>query len=405
MPVYKYRARTSSGAVDKGFITAVDSRTALNLLKDKGLYVTKISERKKRIIPTLDTDLTFGKPVSSRDLSVWANQFTAMYSAGIPISYILLTLSEQTPNKAFRKIQLKVLDDINQGITIADAMSKYPKYFPELMVNMFRVGEEAGVMEQSLKQIVRFYSQEYELFQKIRTAMYYPIIVLLMAFGVTWLLMTRMVPAFLRAYVTMESELPLSTRILIGVSNLMVKHGLLLIILIIVLIVLIIIWSKSERGELFFDALVLRTPVFGELTKVSSVARFCRVLSTLQRHGIDIISALTLVQRSINNKVLGRVIQHAKTNASRGQRIANAFEKSKHYPPLVVNMLRVGEDTGTLDVLLEKAADMYELDVKSMSERLNKMLEPFMNLFLAIVVGGILIAIIVPMFSVYNMVG
>ncbi|QOR35672.1 type II secretion system F family protein [Clostridium sp. 'deep sea'] len=405
MPTFRYRARNNLGDVDKGIVKATDSKTALILLREKGLFVTKIKQTKRNTLPSLKTDIVIGKPVSAREIAIWANQFSAMYSAGIPISYIVLTLSQQTANKPFKKVQMKVLDEINQGVKIADAMQKYPKYFPELMVNMFRVGEEAGVMEQALEQIVHFYSQEYQLHQKLRTAMYYPIIVLSMAIAVIWLLMTRMVPAFITAYDAVDGELPKVTQTLIKVSDFMINNSLLIILSLVTTVAVIIFWSKRKSGKRFFDKLKLKLPVFGQVTKLSSLARFCRVFSTLQHHGFDVISALTLVERSINNSILGEVIHKARQNASRGQRITLAFAESKYYPPLIVNMLRIGEESGSIDEMLAKAADMYEADVKNMSERLTKMLEPFISLILAFLVGGILIAIIVPMFNMYNMVG
>ncbi len=405
MPDYAFKARNKAGTVETGSISAESERAALTVLKERGLYVSSISRRRVNVKRAFDSLKLVGSRISSRDLAIWANQFHAMYSAGVPVAYIITTLAQQTENKGFRAVQQEILTDVRQGKQVGKSMEKHPTYFPELMVNMFQVGEEAGVMEDSLDQIVAFYNQEHEMKQKMKTAMYYPIVIVIMSLAVIWLLMTQMVPAFVQAYTELGSDLPLPTQVLIQVSNFLISYGFLVLIGIIIFAILIIIWKRTARGSMFFDWLGYKIPVIGELKKLNSLARFCRIFATLQSRGIDIITSLTLIQRSLSSPVMTRAIESARDNVIRGRTMAQAFRDDKYYPPLIVNMLMVGEESGSVDVMMEKAASLYEIDVKNMSERLDKLLEPVINLGLAVIVGGILLAVIVPMFSMYNLVG
>ena len=402
MPDYKFTARNKSGKSESGVITATSDRSAMTLLKERGLYVTNLKSQKENKGGSFKRFFT--KKVNSRDISIWSNQFAAMYSAGVPIAFILKTLSEQTENKVFKEAQVNLLDDITQGISIGDGMEKYPHVFPELMINMFRVGESAGILEDSLHQVVKYYTQEHEVNQKMRTAMTYPIIVLVMALVVVWVLMTRMVPSYVEAYANLGSELPLPTRILIVMSGFLVNNGVFVLIGLAAIAAIAVAWSRTTTGKRFIDNLKLKMPIFNQLELLKNQSRFCRILSTLLHHGIDIISALRLVDRSISNSVICDVIQEAREESSRGESVANAFARSKYFPPLIVNMMKVDEEAGSMDILLGKAADLYEVDLINMSERFNTMIEPFVNLFLAVIVGGILIAVFVPMFSMYNMI-
>jgi len=405
MPNYSFKARNKAGIVESGEVNADTEKAALNILKDRGLYVSSISQKRFSLKSLGVGFKSFSKKLDSRDLAIWANQFQAMYTAGVPISFIITTLAQQTDNKKFRAVQQDVLNDIKQGIQIGKSMEKHPDYFPELMVNMFKVGEEAGVMEESLEQIVKFYDQDFEMKQKLRTAMYYPIVILVMSIIVIWVLMTQMVPAFIQAYDELGGSLPLPTRILISISDFLVNNGILVILLTLFIFGLGFIWSRTSRGMKFFDYIGYKLPVLGRLKHLNSLARFCRIFSTLQGHGIDIITSLALIERSLGSPIMGKAISNARNRVLQGQTMSQAFQEDKYYPPLVVNMLTVGEESGTVDIMMAKAASLYELDVKNMSERVDKLLEPVINLGLAVIVGGILIAVIVPMFSMYSLIG
>ncbi len=405
MPNYSFKARNKAGIVESGEVSADNKRSALNILKDRGLFVSSINQKRFSFSSVGKSFKSFSKKLDSRDLAIWANQFQAMYTAGVPISFIITTLAQQTDNKKFRAVQQDILSDIKQGTQIGRSMEKHPDYFPELMVNMFKVGEEAGVMEESLDQIVKFYDQDFEMKQKLKTAMYYPIVILIMSIIVIWVLMTQMVPAFVQAYDELGGGLPLPTRILISVSDFLVNNGLLVLLMTLGVFFLGFIWSRTERGTKFFDFIGYKIPVLGRLKHLNSISRFCRIFSTLQGHGIDIITSLTLIERSLGSPVMGKAISNARDRVLQGQSMSQAFQEDKYYPPLVVNMLTVGEESGTVDIMMAKAASLYEMDVKNMSERVDKLLEPVINLGLAVIVGGILIAVIVPMFSMYSLIG
>ena len=217
--------------------------------------------------------------------------------------------------------------------------------------------------------------------------------------------MTQMVPAFVQAYAELGGDLPLPTRILISASDFLVNRGILVFVLIAAIFLIGAIWKRTERGSIFFDYIGYKLPVLGRLKHLNSLARFCRIFSTLQGHGIDIITSLDLIERSLGSPLMGKAVLDAKDRVLQGSTMSQAFEKDKYYPPLVVNMLSVGEESGRVDIMMGKAASLYELDVKNMSERVDKLLEPVINLGLAVIVGGILIAVIVPMFSMYSLIG
>lgn len=399
MVVFKYSGRSVQGSLKKGTIDATNKQTALVKLRAQGINPREIEESNS----ILHKELSLGGKVKNEHFVIYCRQFATLIRAGVSILESTKILSEQTSSKPLKKGLMDVEEGVRSGLSFSNAAAKYPKVFPALFVNMIRAGEATGNLDESLERLAFSYEKQFNLKKKVQSTMAYPIILLVMTVFVAGFLMLTIVPQFVTMFEEMGAELPLITRLVMGLSNsLQSSWYIFLGILLILVIGFNLLYSKNEKFNYSFNVLLLRIPVFGKLLQKSAIARMTRTLASLFSSSVPILQALTIVENVIGNPVVAKVIRDSKVSLESGSTLSAPLEKSWIFPPLVTQMTAIGESTGSLDYMLEKIADFYEDDVDRTVDTLKSLIEPLMIVFLAAVVGTIVMAIMVPMFSMYE---
>lgn len=403
---------TADGRTRRGTIDAEDRRVAIELLRGQGVYVIELAEtqRWRRVLQPSDgsvlaREIYIGNPVKPRDFAVMVRQLATLLKAGVVITDALQILSKQSESKALRNALATMVSRVQSGAQLSQAAAEHPKIFPPVFINMLRAGEVSGNLEDILERLAQFHEREYYTRQKVRSALTYPVVVGIIAITVTVFLLVRVIPTFVTLFEGYHVELPLPTRIVIGVSNALV-HGWYAWLALLVLLIGGYQWAvRQPRGRYLRDWLWMKVPVFGSLTQKSVIARMSRTLATLFSSGVPILQALRLVADVVDNAVVRRVLQECAERLTGGQSLAEPFSDHRVFPPLVGHMIRVGEDTGQLDGMLSKLADFYEAETDVMADQLKSLLEPLMVLFLACIVGTIVASVILPMFTLYQSLG
>lgn len=400
MPIYQYRAVDINGKKIRGKIDSMDQQQAYQSLKDRGIGVTDLQPLTQSI---LTREIAFLEPkVKSENFVVFCRQFATLIQAGIGVADALHILTQQTEDKTLKKALQQVYKDVRAGTQLSAAFQKSPKIFSTLFVNMVRAGEASGNLDEVLEKLASFIEKEHNTASKIKSALVYPVTVLIIAFIATFFLMWKVVPQFVNTFVGMGIELPFTTRMVMGMSNFVADYWYLVLLLPILLFILFRLWGRTERGRYIIDYAKLKTPVMGKLLQKSAMARFSRTFSSLFAAGVPILQILDIVAKVVGNRVLVNSLEKAKENVRRGQSLATHLKTNWAFPPLVTHMISIGEQTGALDSVLTKIADFYEQDVEQMADRLKSLLEPFMILVLTIIVGVIVLAILQPSFSIYG---
>ncbi len=337
--------------------------------------------------------------VPSKEVMVFTRQFSVMIKAGVPIVRCLEILSEQTQNKRFRQIILEVTQSIETGNTLTDALAKHPTIFNILYISMAKAGEAGGVLDTTLTRVAEHLEKSEELKGKIRSAMAYPAVIFTVAMGAVFFLLTFIMPTYAQLFEGFGAELPALTRAVMGLSNFIRGNFLLLFGSIIAIIFGLRAYNKTDRGRRQFDNFALNVPLFGPLIRKAAVARFSRTLSTLTASGVPILSGLEITATTAGNKIIEEAVLQAKESISGGKTISGPLKESGVFPPLVINLVRVGEESGSLGEMLEKIADFYDMEVDTAVATLTSLIEPITIVFLGGVVGIILAAMYLPMFE------
>jgi type IV pilus assembly protein PilC len=394
MPTFIWKGRTASGASANGEIAAGSQADVVAALRQKKIIPTsiKIKEEKKKLA-------LFGGRVSKRALAVFTRQFSTMLNAGLPLLTCLEILGKQTESPALRKVLLEVRGDVEGGLSLADALRRQPKVFDNLYVNMVESGETGGALDVILMRLATYLEKSAALMRKIRGAMIYPIIITLVAIGAIAIMLLFVLPIFARMFEGVGAELPTLTRFVMGLSKFAQIWALPLTILSIALFTILNRWHKTESGAKTMDPLFLKIPVFGDLTRKQSIARFSRTLSTLLSSGVPIIDALEITARSAGNWVVEDAILRARTSIKGGENIADPLTKTAVFPPMVTQMIAIGEASGGLDEMLSKVADFYDAEVDQAVENLTSALEPIIMVVLGGIVGFLVISMYLPIFQ------
>ena len=399
MVIFKYSGRSAQGSLKKGTIDATNKQTAIVKLRAQGINPRELEESNS----ILHKELTLGGKVKNEHFVIYCRQFATLIRAGVSILESTKILSEQTSSKPLKKGLMDVEEDVRSGLSFSNAAAKYPKVFPALFVNMIRAGEATGNLDESLERLAFSYEKQFNLKKKVQSTMAYPIILLVMTVFVAGFLMLTIVPQFVTMFEEMGAELPLITKLVMGLSNsLQSSWYIFLGILLILVIGFNLLYTKNKSFNYSFNVLLLRIPVFGKLLQKSAIARMTRTLASLFSSSVPILQALTIVENVIGNPVVAKVVRETKVSLESGSTLSAPLEKSWIFPPLVTQMTAIGESTGSLDYMLEKIADFYEDDVDRTVDTLKSLIEPLMIVFLAAVVGTIVMAIMVPMFSMYE---
>jgi type IV pilus assembly protein PilC len=397
MPAYVWKGKTRQGQATGGERVA-DSRDALmQMLRREQIVVTSVKEKGKEIaLPKL------GGGISSKDVAIFTRQFSVMIDAGLPLVQCLEILGTQQENTVFQRVLLQVRQDVEGGSSLADAMKKHPKAFDDLYSNMIAAGEAGGILDTILKRLATYIEKNVKLQSQVKSALVYPIAVVSIAGLVVGVILWKVIPTFAALFAGLGAQLPLPTRIVIAMSNWFVRLLPLLVVSIIVGIVLFRRYYATDGGRHAVDRVMLKLPVLGLILRKIAVARFCRTLSTLISSGVPILDGLEITARTAGNAIVQDAIMETRKSVEGGQSLAQPLKTTEVFPPMVVQMISVGEQTGALDAMLSKIADFYEEEVDVAVGNLMTLMEPVMILFLGIVVGGIVISMYLPIFDLIN---
>jgi type IV pilus assembly protein PilC len=396
MPVYKWVAETRKGRIIKGELEAADEKIARLQLKRRNLTAKKIKPKPKDLFE----NVSFMQPkVTSKDIVIFTRQFSTMIDAGLPLVQGLTILAEQTENKTLKKILQQVTKDVEGGASLAEALKRHPNVFDNLFVNLVAAGEVGGILDTILQRLAAYIEKAEKLKSKIKGAMTYPAVVVVIAILVISVILVFVIPVFEDMFASFGSALPLPTQLVVNMSRFLKGNVLYIIGALILIGVLFKQYRKSKGGRKATDALALKLPVFGTLLKKVAVARFTRTLGTMISSGVPILDALEIVAKTSGNVILEEVIFEVRASIAEGQTIAEPLSEAGIFPSMVIQMISVGEATGALDNMLEKIAIFYDDEVDVAVEALTSMLEPLLMLFLGGSIGGLVIAMYLPIFE------
>ena len=406
MALFGYKVRSPQGNILTGTIEAREQRMVIDRLRHQRFIVLEIGEIKKSTSKDLLDSINFlKKRVKQKDLVLFSRQLSTLIGAGVPIVQGLTILVEQIENPAFKKVITSVREDIESGTSITEALSRHSTVFGELYVNMVKAGELGGILDIILERISAYQESAAALRSKIKAAMIYPAAIALVAGGVTAFLMIVVVPMFVKIFKQVGAELPLPTQILLMLSNFLKRYIIFLIIGLIAFVVGLRQYYKTEAGSMYIDALLLKLPLFGSLLRKVAVAKFTRTFGTLVKSGVPILQALETVAKTSGNRVVEKAVLAAKDAIREGERISDPLKASGVFPPMVTQMISVGEETGNLDAMLSKIAEFYEQEVDAAVSGLTSLIEPVVVVFMGVIIGAIAIAMYMPMFQMGAIVG
>jgi len=396
MPKFAYSARTVSGEIQTGEIELPSRDEVMGWLNRQRLRPISINAKAKEI------NLTIGTGIKTREVVIFTRQFATMINSGLPLVQSLTILAEQTENKNFQKIIAQVLQDIQSGQTLADSMRRHPKVFTELYVNMVAAGEAGGILDVILNRLAVFLEKNDALVRKIKGAMVYPAVMLIVVILCTTILLWKVVPVFAGMFTGAGLQLPVPTRVVLALSAFLQHYMWMLVLAVIAAVVTVRQYYKTDGGKLNIDRLMLRFPVLGNLLRKSAVSRFTRTLGTLVSSGVSILDGLQITARTAGNRVVHDAVMKSRASISAGATISEPLKESGVFPPMVVQMINVGEQTGGLDEMLTKIADFYDDEVDAAVTALTSILEPIMIVVMGVVIGGIVVAMYLPMFDMIN---
>lgn len=402
MPIYEYIAIEKNGKEKKGTVEAANEEMAAALAKGEGRLILSLKEQN---IFSKDIHLSFLKAVKPRELSVFCRQFQSILAAGVTIISALEMLAEQTENKVFRQALQNVSSSVEKGESLASAMELEPRVFPSLFVSMVEAGEASGSLEKTFSRMGDYFEKEAHLKGIVMKAMIYPAILLLVVIGVVIVLMVKVIPQFVSSFGQMGLELPAVTRAVIAVSSFFVNWWWAVLGGIILLVVLFKVFKKTESGRFLIGRMLLKIPLVGKLNLKTACARMTRTISTLIGSGIPIVRTVDIVSKLMGNAVLQKALEEAKGEVERGVSLSKPLEYSGVFPPMVYHMIGIGEETGNLEEMLDKIADYYDEETQMATEALMAAIEPLIIVFMAVLIVPIILAIMLPMLSVYQSVG
>jgi type IV pilus assembly protein PilC len=402
MPKYTWEAKSRTGSVQKGVMEASSAAVVEAQLKKYGLAGISVKEEGKKF--SLKLPGGSGK-VQTKDLVVFTRQFATMIDSGLPLVQCLDILASQQENKAFKTTLFKVKESVESGSTFADALGRHPKAFDELYVNLVAAGEVGGILDTILNRLAAYIEKAMKLKKKVKGAMVYPTTILAIAVIVVGVILVFVIPTFAKMFADFGGELPAPTRIVIAISDFSKKYILVMIALGFGIRYVIAKYYATPKGRKAIDTLILRTPIVGPLVRKVAVAKFTRTLGTMISSGVPIMDGLEIVAKTAGNKVIEESIYKVRQAISEGKTMAEPLAASGVFPPMVVQMISVGEATGAMDTMLNKIADFYDDEVDDAVGALTSMMEPLLMVFLGVTVGGLVIAMYLPIFKLAGTVG
>ena len=402
MPVFLWMGTTKKDEIKKGEIEAADELAARTLLRRQGFKSIDVRKKPKDLMEYLPF-LAGG--VKEKDVVVFCRIFSTMINAGLPLIQCLDLLAQQEKNKAFATIIRSVKENIEGGTSLTDALKKYPKVFDELFVNLIAAGEAGGILDVVLGRLSNYLEKAMKLKRKVKSAMTYPIAVLVISVAVVALLLIKVIPVFQKMFEGMGGELPGPTAMIVAMSEFAQTYWWAIFAVIVVLVIAFNRFYKTEKGRWMMDSAMLNAPVFGPVFKKVAVAKFSRTMATMMSSGVPILEGLNIVSKTSGNVVVENALMKTRQSISEGQSIAEPLAETGIFPSMVVQMIAVGEATGALDSMLNKIADFYDDEVDTAVDAMTSLLEPAMMVFLGGIVGGMIIAMYLPIFKMASVVG
>ncbi|MEA3402528.1 MAG: type II secretion system F family protein [Armatimonadota bacterium] len=408
MPTFVYTAKDKQGQEVEQTTEASSKEALIKSLRDEGLYPTSIKQQRTSAIAKKSGksfSFSFGKRVGLKDLAIFCRQFSTMINAGVSLVRCLDVLEQQSSSVGLKEIIRDIQSEVEGGATLSKSMSKFPRVFSELAVGLARAGEVGGVLDDTLERLAVFLEKDLELRQKIKAAMTYPILVLLVAIGIVTFLVVWILPKFMQLFLDLgmeRSDFPAPTRFLMDVSHFMIQKWYIMLLIVVGLWIAIGRIKATKTGKRLWDTMALKIPVFGSLTHKIAVARFARTLSTLLASGVPILQAMETVAGTVANDIMADAVLLSRASIREGDTIADPLAESKMFPPMVVQMITIGEETGQLDSMLEKVADFYDREVDTAVESLTAAIEPIMIVVLGFIVGFIVISMFLPLIGIIS---
>ncbi|MFA5889351.1 MAG: type II secretion system F family protein [Actinomycetota bacterium] len=400
---FAYKVRDHSGKLVAGTLEADSQSAVVGKLRDMG-YAPLLVEEQRASLGTKEIQLPWKKGVKAKDVAVMSRQFATMITSGLSLLRALNILCEQTENPVLARVMGTVRQDIEKGQSLSQALQRHPKVFTPLYVSMVRAGETGGVLDTALLRLAETLEKEVALRGKIKSAMTYPVVVFVLVIVIVSAMLMFVVPTFKNLYADLGGTLPLPTRMLIAVSDSVRKFALIYTALLGGGTVALRRWIKTEGGRAKWDAFKLRVPVFGSLFHKTALSRFARTLSSLARSGVPILQALDIVKETVGNAVVAKAVGAVQSAVKEGSSMAKPLEQYPVFPAMVVQMMAVGEETGALDTMLEKIADFYDQEIDATVDALTSLIEPILIVVMGVAVGGMVVALYLPMFNIINLV-
>ena len=402
MEQFKYKARKRDGAVVYGTVNAPNEAAVAAFIRKQDMYVANIEASKKK---GLFSGVLFEESINLYDISIFARQFATLLGAGVPLLTGLEILTQQSAKERLRTVLGQITTSVREGKALSAAMAEFPKVFPELMTNMVAAGEAGGILEIVMDRLAAQFEKDYRMNAKFKSAMIYPAIVLSVAAIVVAIIMMFVMPVFVGLFEQLKIELPFVTRVVIGISNFLGHYWYLVGAALIGLFLLYKWAGTKESFRLWRDGIYLKVPIFGDLYNKIIITRFARTFASLSRSGVPILNAMTIVSKATGSLQAERVLNQARGSLRRGRTLADPMEASGMFPPIVISLVNIGEETGALDTMLDKVADFYGAEVDDMIGRLQTIMDPILIVILGIVIGTLAVAVLLPMFEIVTKVG
>jgi type IV pilus assembly protein PilC len=401
MPSFVWKGRTRAGQTQEGTLLADTREAAISVLRRQQIQVTNIREkgREVKLMPR------FSRKIASKRIAIFTRQFSVMLDAGLPLVQCLDILGGQEENKTFAQIINDVRGDVESGMSIADALRKHPKAFDNLFTNMVAAGEAGGILDVILQRLSVYIEKAVKLNSQVKAALIYPVSIIVIAALVVFIILWKVIPVFAQLFSGMGAEMPFLTRMVIGASNFIARYILLIVPAIVAGCVAVSKYHQTYRGRRILDGLMLKIPVIGMLLRKIAVARFCRTLATLTASGVPILDGLEITAKTAGNAIIEDAVMSVRKSVEEGKTISEPLADTKVFPAMVVQMINVGEQTGALDQMLSKIADFYEDEVDTAVAGLMKLIEPIMISVLGVVIGTIVAAMYLPLYSILSKIG
>jgi type IV pilus assembly protein PilC len=398
MARFKYSGRDKRGKKE-GTVTAASRREAMAKLKEDGIRVIEMTE----VPETLMTmELTIGNPVKLQHFVIYLRQFATLIKAGVTVVEATEILAIQTESKALKKALIAVEQDLREGNPYSDSVAKHKKIFNSMFINMVKAGEVAGNMDETLEKLADDFEKQHDTVAKVKSALTYPAVIGILAIGAVIFLLVGVVPTFVTMFEDMGAELPGITKFVLNASGFMQSFWWMVLLIVLSFVFAIVYMKKNKKTKYYLDYFLLRMPIFGNMLQKAALARMMRTLSSLFSSSVPILQAMSIVEKVVENEVIARVIRESRNSLEKGRSMTEPMMNHWAFPPLVTQMISIGESTGALDSMLSKIAEFYEKEVEQGTDRLKSLIEPIMIVFLAGVVGVIVLSIMMPMFSMFD---